>query len=88
MKILSTKLFLYGLFPFLLELIPRSELTGSEGGHNVKKFNTVFASVPTGYVGHIEIWILLQAAALLAIAVCRWVVSQEMTYRVNILDLE
>lgn len=43
---------------------------------------------PPGYVGHIEIWILLQGAALLAIAVCRWVVSQEMTYRVNILDLE
>lgn len=46
MKIFSLKLFLYGLFPFLLELIPRRGLTGSEGRHNVKKFNIVFASVP------------------------------------------
>lgn len=46
---------MYRLFPFLLVLIPRSELTGSEGMHNVKKFNTVCASVPTGYVARIEI---------------------------------
>ena len=46
---------MYRLFPFLLELLPRSEFTGSEGAHNVKKFNTVCASVPTGYVECIEI---------------------------------
>ena len=79
---------MYRLFPFLLELIPRSEFTGSEGAHNVKKFNTVCASVPTGYVECIEIWFVLQGAVFFAIAMCRWVVSQEMTHGVNILDLE
>lgn len=43
------------LFPFLLELIPRSGLTGSDGRHNVKKFNIMFASAPMRYVGHIGI---------------------------------
>lgn len=68
-------LFLYRLFPFLVELISRSGLTRS-GGHNVKQFDIVFASVTTGYIGCIEIWIVLGGAALFAIATSRRVVSQ------------
>lgn len=43
------------IIPIFLELIHRSRLTGSEGGHNVKKFIIMFVNVLTRYVGHIEI---------------------------------